>query len=50
MSDQENIKPDEETDVEAHRKKSVMANEEQGQDEKKEDDDVELHSRARKVL
>jgi hypothetical protein len=50
VSDQENIKPDEENDVEAHRKKSLMANEEEAQDEKKEDDDVELHGRSRKLL
>lgn len=50
MSDQENIKPDEENDVEAHRKKTLMANEGEAQDESKEDDDVELHGRSRKLL
>jgi hypothetical protein len=49
VSDQENIKPDEENDVEAHRKKTVMANEGEAKDDTKEDDDVELHGR-RKVL
>jgi hypothetical protein len=50
VSDQENIKPDEENDVEAHKKRSLMANEEEAQDENKEDDDVELHGRTRKLL
>jgi hypothetical protein len=50
LSDQENIKPDEENDVEAHRKKSVMANEGEVQDDSKDDDDVELHGRGRRLL
>lgn len=51
MSDQENITPsDENEDVEAHRRKSLMANEGEAQDENKEDDDVELHGRSRKLL
>lgn len=49
MSDQENIKPDEETDVEAHRKKHVAASEGEVQDDTK-DDDVELHARSKKTL
>ncbi len=51
MSDQENIKPDEETDVEAHKKSSKLAaNEESGQDEPTVDDDVQAHGRTRKLL
>jgi hypothetical protein len=50
VSDQENIKPDEENeDVEAHRKKNVMASEGEVQDDTK-DDDVELHARKKNVL
>ena len=49
MSDKENIKPDEETDVEAHRKKNVAASEGEAQDDSK-DDDVELHGRPKKTL
>lgn len=64
MSDQENIKPDE-TDVEAHKKPVKLANEGEVQDDSteddvelhkksvklaNEDDDVELHSRTRKLL
>lgn len=51
MSDQENIKPDEESDVEAHRRKqTLMANEGEAQDDTQDDDDVELHGRSKKVL
>jgi hypothetical protein len=50
MSDQENIKPDEEEDVEAHKKSKLMKNDSEAQDETKEDDDVELHGRTRKLL
>lgn len=50
MSDQENTKPDEESDVEAHRRKTVMANEGEAQDDTQDDDDVELHGRSKKVL
>jgi hypothetical protein len=50
VSDQENIKPDEENeDVEAHRKKHVAASEGEVQDDTK-DDDVELHGRPKKTL
>jgi hypothetical protein len=49
VSDKENIKPDEETDVEAHRKKLVAASEGEVQDDSK-DDDVELHGRPKKTL
>lgn len=64
MSDQENTKPDE-TDVEAHKKSVKLANEGEAQDDSteddvelhkksvklaNEDDDVELHSRTRKLL
>ena len=51
MSDQENIKPDEENeDVEAHRRKpTVSAAEGEVQDDSK-DDDVELHARKKNVL
>jgi hypothetical protein len=49
VSDQENIKPDEENDVEAHKRSAKLANEE-AKDDSKEDDDVELHSRGRKLL
>ena len=50
MSDKENIKPDEETDVEAHKRKAtVSANEGEAQDDSK-DDDVELHGRPKKTL
>ena len=51
MSDQENVKPDEENDVEAHKRSSKLAaNEESGKDESTADDDVELHGRNRKLL
>jgi hypothetical protein len=46
VSDQENIKPDEENDVEAHKKKTLMASEGEAQDESTDDDDdVELHKK-----
>ena len=50
MSDQENIKPDEEDDVEAHKKPKLARNDGEAQDDSKEDDDVELHGRTRKLL
>jgi hypothetical protein len=49
MSDQENIKPDED-DVEAHKKPKLMRNDGEAQDESKDDDDVELHQKSRKLL
>lgn len=49
MSDQENIKPDEENDVEAHKRKAKLANEEAVSDDSKDDDDVELHKRKAKL-
>ena len=50
MSDQENVKPDEENDVEAHRKKTLMASEGEAKDDSRDDDDVELHGRKRNLL
>ena len=49
MSDQDSsIRPTEDEDVEAHRKKNAMANDEAPKDDES-DDDVELHSK-RKAL
>jgi hypothetical protein len=50
VSDQENIKPDEETDVEAHKKSKLMRGEGEAQEENTEEDDVELHGKSRKLL
>ena len=48
MSEQESTTPREDEDVEAHRKKNVMANDEAPKDDES-DDDVELHGK-RKAL
>ena len=50
MSDQENIKPDEETDVEAHGSKPPvkLANDEGANDDSG-DDDVELHKKSHRL-
>lgn len=52
MSDQDStIRPNEDEDVEAHRKRAVMASDEAPKDDESDDDDVELHGRnTRKAL
>ena len=49
MSDQENITPDEESDVEAHKKSVRLANEGEAKDDTESDDDVELHKTRTKL-
>lgn len=49
MSEQEITRPDEDEDVEAHRKSKVMASEDAPKDDETEDD-VELHGSRRKAL
>lgn len=51
MSEQENTGQSQEEDVEAHRKRGAMANEEAPSDETAEEtDDVEAHAARRKYL
>jgi hypothetical protein len=49
VSDQENITPDEESDVEAHKAKVKLANEGEAKDDTGSDDDVELHKKSAKL-
>jgi hypothetical protein len=50
VSDQENITPDEESDVEAHKKPTKLANDEGAKDDtQSDDDDVELHKKSAKL-
>ncbi len=49
VSDQENITPDEESDVEAHKKQTKLANEGEAKDDTGSDDDVELHKKSAKL-
>ena len=49
MSDQENITPDEESDVEAHKKPAKLANDSEVEDDTESDDDVELHKKSAKL-
>jgi len=50
VSDQDStIRPTEDEDVEAHKKRTVMASDEAPKDDES-DDDVELHGNKRKAL
>ena len=50
VSDQENITPDEESDVEAHKKPVKAGNESEAKDDTQaDDDDVELHKKSVKM-
>jgi len=49
VSDQENLTPDEESDVEAHKKSVKLANEGEAKDDTESDDDVELHKKSAKL-
>ena len=49
MSDQENVKPDEETEVEAHKKPVRLENDSEPRDDSSDDDDVELHKKPAKL-
>ncbi len=50
MSDQDSsIRPTEDEDVEAHKKRNTMATEEAPKDDES-DDDVELHGNKRKAM
>jgi hypothetical protein len=50
VSEQDNTISTEDEDVELHKKKQVMASDEQRDETEPEEDDVELHGQKRKAL